>query len=443
MHRWIGVTLLCFVAAATVNEPALAGNVLVIVADDVGADMMSLFWTAGNPNRPIDLPPTPNINALAADGLTFTNAWGSPLCSPARAAMQTGRYGFRTGVTSNTLVNREVPQCETTIAEALGNLPNPVPKPDRAAIGKWHLGNVFNGGPSAPDVAGYGHYAGSLPCCLPDYNVWNKTTNGTTERFHVAYATTDAVDEAKAWIEEHNPDPGPWFLWLAFNAAHAPHQAPPSGLHTRNLPDNLQSNGRCKLQRIVDSSPIPIQAGGRPCYLATLEAMDKEIGRLRTWLQFAGILQDTTIIFVGDNGTPGEIPLVDNDHYKATLYQEGLRVPLIISGAQVVPKWQARDGLVNTTDLFATIVDLIAGSAQNLGTLLPGRTVDSISLKPVLDGTQVPTNRTFAYSELLRDRAIRDARYKLMSMAGGASRSSTTCSRIPPRPSISSKIPTC
>ena len=406
MHRWVIVALLLFAAVVASEDRAWASNVLVIVADDVGVDMLNAYWAPGDLNRPIDVPPTPNISSLAADGVTFKNAWGNPLCSPTRATIQTGRYGFRTGVTrlSNGASN-ELPLCETTLPEALGRLEvAPMPASDRAAIGKWHLGNVFNGESLSPNLAGYGYYAGSLPCCLtPDYYHWSKTVNGVTNPVRTVYATTDAVDEAIGWIGGRT---GPWFLWLAFNAPHFPHYAPPPALHTRSLPANLLSDGRCK-------------TGNRPCYLAALEALDKEIGRLLAWMP-APVRAQTTIIFLGDNGTPPEV-LPPGSRSKFTLYQGGIRVPLIISGAQVVPKGQKRDGLVNTTDLFVTAIELIAGTQSQaaLDELVNGRKLDSISLKPVLDGTQAATARTFTYSELNQARTIRDARYKLLRQQNG------------------------
>ena len=424
--RWTAVVLTLCVAVGLCSGECRAGNVILIVADDVGADILSTYWNPGDPNRPIDLPSTPGIEALAAAGVTFTDVWSNPVCAPTRATIQTGRYGFRTGVPANggvlPVAHPDDSSCEITLPMALGKLDLPLPEANRAAIGKWHLGNLFSdlyGGPRSPWFAGFGHFAGHLGAAVPDYYVWNKTVNDavsvTRTPLHPVYATADSVAEAIDWIGGVGTPTRtePWFLYLAFNGAHAPgpsfttHQAPPVQGHT-TLPGNLQSDRRCK------------GGFGRPCYLATLEALDDAIGQLWAHLAATNLDTTTTVIFVGDNGTPPDVQTtIANYKGKGTLYQSGIRVPLIFAGAQVVPRGVKRGGLVNTTDLFKTAVELVNGGGVDFGDLLENRHLDSDSLREVLDGTASLPTRVFAYSEMGSNRAVRNAQYKLIRSAFG------------------------
>jgi arylsulfatase A-like enzyme len=300
----------------------------------------------------------------------------------------------------------ELPRCELTIPKALDLHAG---GQAHAAIGKWHLGNNLNGGKLAPNQAGYDHYAGSLPCCVGNYFNWQKTVNGTTFQ-RTTYATTDNVNDARDWI---NSRTGPWFLWLAFNAPHFPYHAPPETtppLHTYTLP--VPPEASCAFLENDEK---------RLCYLAMLQALDTELGRLFQQVQDVDpdFLDRTTIIFLGDNGTPPDVsaPFLDPDHAKFSLYEGGIRVPLIISGPGVVSPNRTSSDLVNATDLYVTILELLAGVDPAL--FLPaGLVLDSESLVPILN--EGPGTRTFLFSEVIGSTAIREQRYKLIDHGGPA-----------------------
>jgi arylsulfatase A-like enzyme len=125
------------------------------------------------------------------------------------------------------------------------------------------------------------------------------------------------------------------------------------------------------------------------------------------------------VIFVGDNGTPSAVvdSGVDRSKAKGTVYQRGVRVPLIIAGPQVVNGGRVEDALISGTDLFATIADL-SGQSQTSG-------IDSISLQPYLAATTHPTARSWVYTETFTgtspdngSAALRDSRYKLVENLG-------------------------
>ena len=148
------------------------------------------------------------------------------------------------------------------------------------------------------------HFAGHLFGGL-DYFNWPKTTNGSTEYTQV-YATTDTANGAIAALAGSEP----FFLWVAFNAPHGPFHEPPDEL-------------------LADPS-IYNYVIGRHKYLAMIEAMDTEFGRIMDAVD----LSDTTVIFVADNGTPGGFlePPYPITHGKGTVYEGALSVPLIVAG---------------------------------------------------------------------------------------------------------------
>ncbi len=253
---------------------AVADNVLLIIADDLGADSVGLFSPANT------TAPTPTLDGLAANGVRFTRCWSNPTCSPSRAALLTGRHGFRTGVGWPGDV---IGLSEGTIANAFNSAGY-----GTACIGKWHLSNQTNGGDDNPNLMGFDHFSGAMSGALRDFFLWPKVVNGQALQQRVrTYATTENVNDAISWIDEQDSD---WFLWLAFNAPHSPFHLPPNELHSYDLL----------------GTEADIAANPTSYYQASIEAMDTEIGRLLGSID-AAVLANTTIIFVGDNGTPGGV----------------------------------------------------------------------------------------------------------------------------------------
>jgi len=306
-------------------------NILLIVADDVGVDQLASYGVGA------DLPYTPVLDALAQDGVQFRNAWSNPVCSTTRATILTGRYSFRTGMGYVPLRSFLISPEELFLPEALDR---EVTGYAHAAIGKWHLpANPLNEA-AAPMTAGFDYYSGSLGNVVPpntDYYQWKQTINGVTTATS-GYLTTRTADDAAAWI---NGAPEPWFCYVAFNSAHAPFHTPPVGTFTVDL------------SQAGDPSVDP-----RPYYKAMIESLDYEMGRLFEAIR--GQLGNTTIVFVGDNGTPTDVTVAPflPSHAKGTIYQGGVNVPLIISGVDAVAKGVECNALVSTVDIFATVAEL-------------------------------------------------------------------------------------
>jgi arylsulfatase A-like enzyme len=386
-------------------------NVLLIVIDDIGLDWLDLKDPDTGASGPYgDVPGikarTPQLATLAQQGVTFTNAWSSPRCSPTRATIMTGRYGVRTGVTGLVHGHNDngLRLGETTIPQALGNVPGLRAK--TAAFGKWHLSNCVNGREFHPNLAGFSYFAGTLGNIeQPEHGFyWTKYVNGEPETvgepdqaLNDAYHTTVTTDDARTWI---NGQSEPWFAYVAYHAAHWPFQIPPHDLVDPGDPPTHPAG-------YIDSPEESVR------YM--IEALDTEIGNL--WLSLSEETRaNTTIIVIGDNGS-AEYTNPDSPYggrQKGTLNQGGINVPLIIGGSGVDPSaYGVSDAMVHATDIFATAVELVSGVAIQPAPP-PGLELDSVSVVPILQGAAssvheygfVPRNKLYG--------AIRNSQYKLI-----------------------------
>ena len=394
------------VAAPVAASAAPSGprSVLLIIADDFGLDVAGFYPLTVRQTTSPPSPPTPNLGRLARQGVRFDNAWANPNCSPTRATILTGRYGFRTGIGQT--VNLEPPwpvlsTAETTLPEAfarakLGH--------ELTHVGKWHLGH----GLETPRLHGWQHFSGPDPKLprLEDPYVWPKVVDGVAST-STTYVTTDQVDDALGAIDHARAAAKPYLIWLALSVPHEPFHKPPNKLHHRH------------------SLPVvatPDAALSRAYYEAMIEAMDAEIGRLLRGVDLA----TTTVIFIGDNGTPGEVmaPPYDPEHGKLEVYEQGVRVPLIMAGAGVAARGTATKALVNAVDLFPTVLGLAGIDASKA--LPSALRLDGVSLMPLLAKPGGPGARSWSYTErfgltLTRNwqRAIRDGRFKLIERKAG------------------------
>lgn len=375
---------------------AAGSNILLLIGDDFGIDVATFYPLGPRRQTTPPPPPMPHLTALAQQGVIFTRMWASPWCSPTRAQILTGRHNFRTGIgRANTSNLPQLSASEVTLPEVFAAALGPAYL--TANLGKWHLSS----GERDPNDHGWQHYAGGHPDLghLPSYFSWPKTVDGVTSTSTV-YATTDTANETLAVIARARAEGKRFLAWTAFNAPHDPFHVPPAGLHpTTPLP--------------------PTGATNRAKFEAMVEAMDTEIGRLLTAINLA----DTTVIFIGDNGTAGSVVAspYSRTKAKATMYEGGVRVPLLVAGAGIASPNRKVTALVSAVDLFPTILAL-AG-------IDPARAPpnDGVSLMPYLARQTHPSPRTWLYSEQFTtsfntdwQRAARDARYKLIARYDGS-----------------------
>lgn len=392
----------CFIAAmllavtsckknsdGSINTPSITTqpNILLIIADDMGLDATPNYSVgATKPNMPV-------LEGLMKEGVTFDNVWANPECSPTRASILTGKYGYRTGVL-DVMDNGQIPLTEISIQKYLEE--NGGAAYSSAIIGKWHLGGAGNGGINSPANMGIKYYEGLVSGAVPDYSNWTITKNGVQSNC-TEYATTKFTNLAIDWIGQQNQ---PWFLWLAYNAPHTPFHLPPTDLHDRdNLPADAAS----------------IAANPQPYFFAMMEAMDTEIGRLLASLSTEE-RNNTLIIFIGDNGTARQVIQTPYSPQKAksTIYQGGIAVPMVIAGSGVSRKNERETALINATDLFATIADVAGTGTTEIH--------DSKSIRPLFSNAN-PAFRDYVYDEYKSGTTdywtVRNAQYKLIEYANG------------------------
>ncbi len=367
------------VSAQDAGDDSRPPNILFYILDDVGLEPMPQYPDLGMPKAV-----TPTMDALAEDGIVFDNVWVNPMCGPTRATLVTGQYGIHSGFGNGPrarLTDRHVSlqsylEDNAPVDYATG------------AFGKWHV----NEDPNALGVEYYAGLLGNIGRQNSYYAEWTFTENGKqTER--TDYATTVTTDYAINWIEQQ--DGGPWFAWIAHQSPHGPFHTPPEGMYTSGA-------GRSDLSNVEN-------------YIAMLESVDQELARLLDSLD-PDERAATTVIVLGDNGTPGPVMRGSRGRAKGSVYQGGVHVPMIVSGYRVSRSDAREDALVNGTDLFATIAEL---AGVDIGTYK-----NSIS-QFELFSNDVPGPRRYAYSEDDVGRGIdgmtwtvRNDRYKLISSAG-------------------------
>lgn len=370
-------------------------NILLLVADDLGAD------AAPGSSLGTNKPPMPIVQGLQANGVTFTNVWAQTLCSPTRATLLTGRYGFRTGVQNVCQPNNTlgVAITEPSIPRALKTQSNIA----SAAFGKWHTARLDAAAPNPPPdhsiLMGFSRYTGNLTAGITNYSSWTRYVNNTTlaERFTTSttYATTDVVNESASWIKRQGNQN--WFCWVAFNSPHSPFHKPPNSLHS------------------YDSLPVT-GAANRSYFEAMCEATDTEMGRLISSIP-ASVLSKTMIVFMGDNGTPAAVKSGGFRGAKFGIYEGGIRVPFVVAGALVSNPNRTVNELVNSTDLFATVMDV---HNINMSLVNEGLPQDSVSILPYVKNITHPSPRTTVFADIRNplatnfSRTVKNQRYKLL-----------------------------
>lgn len=398
-------------ASATPPSGDNPPNVLIIVADDVGVDLIGAY-EGDFPSFPADTQ-TPNIDLLASQGLRFRNCWTNPLCSPTRSQIMTGKHTQNTGVgivldptdpTDPGLQLSEEILPEMLYAAMYGN----------AAVGKWHLGDATQG-IYHPNQSGFFYYAGSLfNLGNGGYCNWEKTTapcivgNPCPQFQSTDYPTTDTTAEAigritSGFLQE------PWFMYVAYNACHAIFHCPDDA-ESGVCPDLHTGRNWCRdcvgeVDDPLDPKPCPGDGPASPkahMVRAMLEVMDRDIGDLV--LQVDSSFPNTIVIFIGDNGTTkaGTLPPFKRLHSKATMYQGGVNVPLIVRGPGVVQD-AVCDALVGSTDIFETVAE-IAGVTPTADPLR-----ESFSMVPYFSTPAQASIRDTVFAELFAPNFVPDA----------------------------------
>ena len=334
---------LASLAGCDTDRVPLPPNVVFILTDDHRHDALGC---AGHPWIR-----TPNLDRLADEGIRFTSAFvTTSLCSPSRASFLTGLYAHRHGVTRNE--HADLSRSLPTIAQLLQNAGY-----ETAFIGKWHMARW-----STPRQ-GFDHWVS-----FNRQGDYLKNTLNVDGRWVLSerYVTDELTDRALAFLD-HERD-RPFLLILSHKAVHAPFLPAPrdTGLYTDATiaPVTTPPGGTAGKPDWGSRRPDFDQVSFQREYARTLAAVDTSVGRILDRLDELGLLDETVVLYAGDNGfLSGEHGgLVD----KRAAYEPSIRIPLLMRYPPRVPRGRVCEELVLNIDLAPTVVEL-AGLAVPAG----------------------------------------------------------------------------
>jgi arylsulfatase A-like enzyme len=371
--------------------PEKRPNVLLILIDDMGWRDLSCQGS--------EFYETPNIDRIAREGLSFTNAYAAcPVCSPTRASLLTGKYPARLGLT-NYLCGKtagrllqapyidHLPTEEFGLARALGETGY-----QTWHVGKWHLGKE----PYYPDRQGFDVNIGGGHKGNPYdgyFSPWNLDALDETNVPEGTYLTDHLTDRAIELLETR--DAGrPFFLNLWYYSVHVPIEAKAEkiakyrqkahemGLDTLRTFEEGEFHPTLKkkhervVRRLVQSDPA---------YAAMIESLDENVGRMLDALEAAGELDNTLVIFTSDNGglataegSPTcNAPLAEG---KGWMYEGGTREPMLVRYPPACAAGATCDEPVTSPDVYPTILELAGLPAR------PDQHVDGVSFARALRG---------------------------------------------------------
>lgn len=409
------------VASASPARP----NVIIVLADDLGLGDV-------RPTNAACQIRTPNLDRLAAEGLTFRDAHSpSAVCTPTRYGLLTGRYNWRSRLARGVLWGQSehlIPAARPTLGHLMRSAGYAT-----AMMGKWHLGwdwtrakdgSIDFSAPvrNGPDINGFDRYFGHAASLdMPPY-VWVDTRRITAAPdreegvarkddrygwyrkgpigadFRIEDVLPRQFEEAITYIGERAKDAKrgkPFFLYLALSAPHTP---------------------------IVPKTPFAGASGLNP-YADFVQQVDHHTGSLLAALDSAGLANDTIVIFTSDNGCSPEanFPLLRKANhdpsagfrgYKADLYEGGHRVPLIVRWPGRAPAGATTEALSCLTDVYATLSDVIGRPRDSVG----GE--DSYSWLPLFNGEPASERTTLVSHSINGHFAFRSGRWKLLLAHG-------------------------
>ncbi len=349
-------------------------NILFIVGDDFGYADVGFHGCK-------DIP-TPNLDALAASGVRFTDGYVTgPYCSPTRAGLSTGRYQQRFGHEYNADGPNGLPVTETTIADRLKTVGYTT-----GLVGKWHLGENTQ---FQPAKRGFDNFFGFL-AGAHSYVDKAGILRGTEQVKELDYTTDAFGREAVSFIQRNKSKP--WFLYLAFNAVHTPMHATDERL--------------AKFPNITDKR--------RRSYAAMMLALDENVGKVLRTLSETGQTKNTLIVFISDNGGPTMkgVTINGSSNYplrgsKRTTLEGGVRVPFVISWAGKVSPGVYHKPVIQL-DITATALT-VAGL-----NIKPELKLDGVNLLPFLSREKQGVPHEVLYWRLGDQMAIRMGDYKLV-----------------------------
>ena len=386
----LSVSALVLPGCTNLNEAKKTPNIILIFADDLG------YADVGYHGCP-DIA-TPNIDSIAKNGASFSAAYvTAPVCGPSRAGLLTGRYQQRFGFEDNpgplcktpdTKIG--IPDSEAIIAERLKAYGY-----KSAFIGKHHSGKENENNPVHRGFDFFFGFDDGASTYFIGENEKGILKRGLKSAGQEDEYLTDAFGRETVSFIKQNKD-NPFFIYLSFNAVHAPMEAPDFLLkkyaHIKN--------------------PV------RRSLAAMLHSLDENVGKILNTLKSCGIEENTLIIFTSDNGGAGERSNYSNNtplrDLKTSMYEGGLRVPFCIQWKNRIPADQSFDLPISSLDILPTIINACGGKVDKSWNL------DGRNLLPVLENKNIDFPERCLYWRFLHGWAIRDNTWKLVKPWGGS-----------------------
>ena len=406
--RLVSVSLFLFSSVPVVMASSAAKpNVVVIVTDDQGTLDVNCYGSK-------DLH-TPNMDAIAANGIRFTQAYAHSVCCPARAALMTGRHSQRVGINSwsqrsiNVDTEHNMHADEITLGEVFQSSGYKT-----ALFGKWHLGAHRDLGPKKQ---GFDEFFGLRDGFIDNFvhfhlhrDGFHDLFEGTREVFmHGRYFPELMVTRAEKFIKQNRKHP--FLLYVGFNIPHYPEQP---------LPEHA------KLYEGMDEP--------RKLYASFITTTDYYVGRVMAQLEKYGLTEDTIVLFLSDNGHSVENYVIEKDNHssgypkgydygsnggggntgkwignKGTFLEGGIRTPAILSWPGHVAKGETRGAVVTALDWLPTLCEL-AGVVQ------PDAKLDGHSILPIIESSDAVSKHKALYFQWQEKWAVREADWKLIYM---------------------------
>jgi arylsulfatase A-like enzyme len=367
-------------------------NVILVLTDDQGyADL------ACHGNQHLR---TPHLDRVHRESVRFTNFHSSPLCSPTRASLMTGRYNYRTGVIDTWVGLAMMRASEVTLAEALGGAGYRT-----GLFGKWHLGDNY---PLRPMDQGFEETLTFTDGMLgaigdPAPNTYFDPVllrNGQPEKTS-GYCTQVFFDAALRFMEKNREQP--FFVYLPTNVPHGPLD-------------------------VAEADAAPYRAMGLDDATAKVygmvENLDRHMGRLLRFLETSGLDKDTILIFMTDNGLAGARYNAGLRGQKGSVYNGGIKVPFFLRAPGRLPAGVDVDRIAAHIDVYPTLLDLCGVKKPDAAP------VDGVSLRPLLSGNAANwPDRTLFFQQTRPDPqgideprlythgAARSQRYKIVMSA--------------------------
>jgi arylsulfatase A-like enzyme len=362
-------------AAGAPAQAAGRPNVIVFVADDLGWSDVGFHGE--------EVIETPSLDRIAAEGVQLDRFYTTPICSPTRAALMTGRDPMRLGVAYGVIMpwhNLGVHPAEHFMPESFRAAGY-----QTAMVGKWHLGHAQEA--YHPNQRGFEHFYGHLHTEVgyfpPFANQGGKDFQRNGESIDAdGYETFVLADEAVRFIRERD-EARPFFLYVPFIAPHTPLDAPADLLAKY---EDMEDDRRPARSKQTDQSrmisKLTLRPSARPVYAAVVDALDQAIGRVLATLDEEGLAEDTIVLFFSDNGgaayaTGGadNVPLRGG---KGETFEGGIRVVAAMRWPGAIEAGSKMTQIMSVMDVFPTLAEAAGIEAR------PSFELDGQSLWPAI-----------------------------------------------------------